>query len=1113
VTTTADDGSAGSLRGAINQANAAGGSETVTLGAGLFKLTQFSTADTSTAGDLDVTCDLTVLGQSAATTIIDGGGTDRVFDIKSILNVSFQNLTIQNGLAEGEKGAGVGATGGSLNFVNVNLENNFSTSDGGGISTTSGNITLTNCSLFGNHAVKDGGAIFTSKGAITISNSTLQLNTAGSSGGAVELDGGTATMTITNSSVNNNRSGRYAGAIADFSHGALSISKAVIINNVCANSGGAIEASGSLTIDSSNVGFNTAQFGGGGAIYAVDSQTLVQITNSNLSADKATDGSGGAVETDAKTVTFANDILVSNVANNDLGGAIYEDNTTVLFSVSDSTINNNVAESSGGGIYANGSVTLSNSVVNFNVASGGSGGALHNKEGSTITATNTTVFQNTARGVGGGIYTDNSTGTFTNDNISNNASESDGGGLDFDGATLTLTGTSISNNSAEAGGGLFASLLTTATITGGSFNGNIAIGTTTTGAQGGAMVLDGTASITNATIHNNTAHSSGGGIYFDGSSLTVASSNISNNVSADANGGGIYDDVSGTLILLGDFISGNTAANSQGGGVYVDASLFSDLSGTTAVGNTITQNTAESGGGIYIEAAHVTFNASLISGNRASNGGGVYTSFSGHATLTNDTFAANTATQLGGGVYEDFGSLTLVNDTLNLNAAAFGSAVWGENGTTALGDTLAANVPLAPGNGTLFGGLGLSSLGHNLSTDKSGTFLAAAGDQTNITNPKLGPLQDNGGPTFTFALVPGSAAIDAGDDSLGGLTPSVDQRGVLRPQSGGSGLGDHVDIGAFEYAQLSQLLVTGPNNGSSPAVNVYNPPTAGTPQLSYSPITVSGFSNGARVALGAVSNDGIPDVIVGSGPGQAPTVNVYDGKTGALIHTFPVLQSTFTGGIYVAAGDFQSQECIVVGADAGGGPRVQVINASTGAIVYDFFAFPSNFTGGVRVGVADVNGDGQDDIICGAGGQVGSSAQVLVLDGTNPSHVLQSYSPFGTSFTGGIYVAGGSFNNGSIYGDVVAGEGSFGSTVKVYDGQTQLQLQSFNAFPSTFTGGVRVGTLQDINGDNGSEIIVGQGPGGSNEVNVVEGSSPTTVIDSFFAYSTSVTNGVFVGGA
>src|SRR6516225_2045786 len=90
VTTTADDGSSGSLRGAINAANAAGGAQTVTMGAGLFKLTKFSTTETSTAGDLDVTCDLTFIGQNSASTFIDGGGVDRLFDVQAALNVSFQ---------------------------------------------------------------------------------------------------------------------------------------------------------------------------------------------------------------------------------------------------------------------------------------------------------------------------------------------------------------------------------------------------------------------------------------------------------------------------------------------------------------------------------------------------------------------------------------------------------------------------------------------------------------------------------------------------------------------------------------------------------------------------------------------------------------------------------------------------------------------------------------------------------------------------------------------------------------------------------------------------------------------------------------------------------------
>jgi predicted outer membrane repeat protein len=1148
VTTTADDGSSGSLRGAINAANAVGGAQTVTMGAGLFKLTKFATTETSTAGDLDVTCDLTLLGQNSATTFIDGGGVDRVFDIEAVLNVSFQNVTIQNALGQsGDSGGAVNATGGNLSFTNVILRNNSVTSDGGAINTTTGNITLTNCSLIGNHAKDEGGAINTSKGAITITNSTLQLNTAGTSGGAINMDSSTPTTTlsITNSSVNNNRAGHDGGAINDSSTGSITISKCVIINNVAGSAGGAIDADGSISIDSSNVGFNTSG-SGGGAIEAEDSAKLLQITNSNLSADKAA-SDGGAVETDSSTVIYINDVMVSNRAGS-FSGAIEEDSSGTTVSISGCTINNNTTVDSGGGVYSRGPMTIDNSVINFNAA-GDDGGGVDDNAGSALKITNTTIFQNTSGDAGGGVASFSTTGIFTNDSIINNTAGSSGGGIYFShtSGTLTATACTVSNNTArKEGGGLNTEVGVpgTTTIDGGNYNGNVSA------SSGGAMDIEGTATVINATVRNNTAASSGGGIYYStGPSLTITSCTITNNVASNNSGGGILDvaNTPTTFTLLGNFISGNTATEFGGGVCDYSNGTFTDISGGVAMGNTISQNISggtglsSGGGGIWTDSHKITFNASVISGNRAGNGGGMFIGlFSGDngatssVTLVNDTFAANTASVDGGAVFANnsgtgtgtHAHVTLVNDTLNLNAAAAGSGIFAAKTTAAagsptttvsLGNTLVAGAP--SGAATLFAssaGGTLTSLGHNLSTDKSGTFLTAAGDLTNITNPMLGPLQDNGGPTFTFALLPGSVAIDAGDDSLGGLTPSTDQRGVTRPQDGGSGRGPHVDIGAFEFVQLSKLIVTGPNSGSSPAVQVFNALKTGTPtQVSYSPITVAGFSNGARVALGDVNHDGVPDVILGSGPGQAPTVDVYDGKTGALLNTFPVLQTAFTGGIFVAEGTFGGKPGIVVGADAGGGSRVQVINANTGAILYDFLAFAPSFTGGVRVGVTDLNGDGQDDIICGAGGQVGSSAQVVVLDGTNPSHVLASLSPFGTSFTGGIYVAGGSFDSGSIYGDIVAGEGNLGSEVKVFAGNTLLQLQDFSAFPSTFTGGVRVGTLQDINGDpgNGSEIIVGQGPGGSNEVKVVEGSSPSTVIDDFFAYSTSVTNGVFVGGA
>ena len=108
-------------------------------------------------------------------------------------------------------------------------------------------------------------------------------------------------------------------------------------------------------------------------------------------------------------------------------------------------------------------------------------------------------------------------------------------------------------------------------------------------------------------------------------------------------------------------------------------------------------------------------------------------------------------------------------------------------------------IPIISGNGSrpnLFadsGGTFLSQ-GHNLSSDNGSQFLTSPGDLTN-TNPLLGPLQDNGGPTFTMALLPGSPAIDRGGNDF---APFTDQRGVRLPRDGDGDGRPVVDIGAFE---------------------------------------------------------------------------------------------------------------------------------------------------------------------------------------------------------------------------------------------------------------------------------------------------------------------------
>jgi hypothetical protein len=106
---------------------------------------------------------------------------------------------------------------------------------------------------------------------------------------------------------------------------------------------------------------------------------------------------------------------------------------------------------------------------------------------------------------------------------------------------------------------------------------------------------------------------------------------------------------------------------------------------------------------------------------------------------------------------------------------------------------------------TLLAGAGncygyLADWGHNLSSDNSCAF-SAAGSMNN-TDPRLGPLTDNGGPTPTMVLLPGSPAIDAGNTAL---APATDQRGAPRP------FGLAANIGAFEFWPTLQVSLSGTN--------------------------------------------------------------------------------------------------------------------------------------------------------------------------------------------------------------------------------------------------------------------------------------------------------------
>ncbi len=155
--------------------------------------------------------------------------------------------------------------------------------------------------------------------------------------------------------------------------------------------------------------------------------------------------------------------------------------------------------------------------------------------------------------------------------------------------------------------------------------------------------------------------------------------------------------------------------------------------------------------------------------------------------FTNSTLSNNYATNSGGGIY---GGASIRNSTISDNSAGL------EGGSIAVALYLQIeNTILKTGSSgtTIFnnGGIVISH-GYNLSSDDGSGFLRATGDQIN-TDPLLGQLQHNGGPTVTHELLTGSPAINAGDPNFV-PPPLYDQRGLGYDRVAGG----RIDIGAFE---------------------------------------------------------------------------------------------------------------------------------------------------------------------------------------------------------------------------------------------------------------------------------------------------------------------------
>jgi predicted outer membrane repeat protein len=380
------------------------------------------------------------------------------------------------------------------------------------------------------------------------------------------------------------------------------------------------------------------------------------------------------------------------------------------------TVSGSTAQSSGGGIFAEGPIDIQNSSITGNMA-GTHGGGIYQQPGVVITLTDTTIDSNTAQtGNGGGLFASGNV-DILNSTLSGNAGR-DGGGLFNDSGTVIISDSLIESNTATSGGG-------------------------------GIMNDDGIATVRNSNITGNQSAFDGGGIYNESGQFDVFNSTFTNNSSPL--GGGI-ENYLGTVQIVGSTFTGNSGE--YGGGVenfeaftLIQQSTFSgnnadfgggvdNFFGTLIIEDSVLSNNtaAFSGGGIFTEDAHLEVHQSTVSGNNANDGGGIGAILS-TGSVINGTITQNN----GGGIAQDSTTFLIQN-----------SIVAGQQTGPDTTGTFAQ-----------------SSL-NNILGIPQGMVL------TDVLDPLL---MNNGGPTATHAIPQSSPAFNAGNNNfLNGQ--NFDQRGV-----------------------------------------------------------------------------------------------------------------------------------------------------------------------------------------------------------------------------------------------------------------------------------------------------------------------------------------------
>jgi hypothetical protein len=342
------------------------------------------------------------------------------------------------------------------------------------------------------------------------------------------------------------------------------------------------------------------------------------------------------------------------------------------------------------------------------------------------------------------------------------------GGVAID-KNLTISGPGANQLSIDGNqtGGVFGTSGTTVAIS----------GLTARNAQVGISNDSGVLTVSNCVVSENANGGLTNNSFFDTALLTIANSIVSDN-----SGPGISTYTShgqSNTVIVNCTISGNST---KGRGNGISAFGFEGNVSTSVENSDISGNSAQFSGGIDCgQLGGLSIVNTTISGNK---GGGVGVDALSGGIILNSTISGN----LAGSAVSTGGGLRIANSTISNNSAEPAGGI----SNYAPGQLEISNTILnagASGVNIVNGGT-ITSDGYNLSSDDGGGYLNGPGDQIN-TDPLLGPLRDNHGPTLTHAPLPGSPSIDAGDPSFT-PPPSIDQRGLARV------VNHRIDIGSVE---------------------------------------------------------------------------------------------------------------------------------------------------------------------------------------------------------------------------------------------------------------------------------------------------------------------------